>query len=56
MAILYMYILVVAGMVPLESLQGLQEWGKRRHGYLFRDNQPVPTSKREYMHKKRCCL
>ena len=41
-------VLAVLKMVPSESLQGLQEWGKKRHGYLFSDGQPLPTSQREY--------
>jgi hypothetical protein len=33
-------------MVPAGSLESLVEWGKSRHGYLFRDTHPLPSSQR----------
>lgn len=38
---------VVVEMIPAESLDGLMEWGKTRHGYLFRDSHPLPSSQSE---------
>ncbi|CAI8005948.1 Shieldin complex subunit 2 [Geodia barretti] len=32
--------------VPAGSLESLVEWGKSRHGYLFRDTHPLPSSQR----------
>jgi hypothetical protein len=39
-------LVAVVKMVPAGSLESLVEWGKSRHGYLFRDTHPLPSSQR----------
>ena len=40
-------LVAVVTMVPAGSLESLVEWGKSRHGYLFRDTHPLPSSQSE---------